>query len=186
MDVSRPVQESVTDYEIFTGSVQGEKLVNLQAQVTGYLLAKPLAVEGSDVKEGEVVFKIDPQVYAAILAQADARLSNQTKATFQTDEDIYQRDCPVPIATPEGDSGPGSRHCQGRRPRRSGCRRARSALRPGQPVVHCNIRAPFNSRISSPQRRSRQPHPGDAGFPTSWPPSFRLDPIYAFFDVDER
>ncbi len=183
VDVSLPVQESVTDYEIFTGSVQAEKAVTLQAQVTGYLLTKPLAVEGSDVKEGEVVFKIDPQVYAAILAQADATV-NQTKATFQTDEDIYQRDVRSPIATPEATLVQD----------RDIAEAAAAAVKAAEATRHSaqinldftDIRAPFNGRIS---RRNVDPGnliQGTLASPTSLATIVQLDPIYAFFDVDER
>ncbi len=113
--------------------------------MTGYLLANPLAVEGSDVKEGEVVFKIDPQVYAAVLAQADATV-NQTKATFQTDEDIYQRDVRSPIATPEATLVQD----------RDIAEAAAAAVKAAEATRHSaqinldftDIRAPFNGRIS--------------------------------------
>ncbi|HVS35162.1 MAG TPA: biotin/lipoyl-binding protein, partial [Gemmataceae bacterium] len=76
VDVAVPVQEDVTDYAVFTGSTQAKNSVNLAAQVTGYLLPEPMPKEGFDVKKGDPLFKIDPQVYQAALDQARAKTSS--------------------------------------------------------------------------------------------------------------
>ena len=184
MDVSLPVQENVTDYEIFTGSVQAEKSVDLQAQVTGYLLKEPLAKEGTDVKEGEVVFKIDPSVYAAVLAQADANV-NQAKATIPEPDRTSIRETSAPPSP---------------LPRRRWSRtattptaaaaavKAAEATRQSAQinVDFTDIRAPFNGRIS---RRNVDPGnlvQGGLTTPTALATIVQLDPIYAFFDMDER
>ncbi len=173
----------MTDYEIFTGSIQGEKFVNLQAQVTGYLLKEPLAKEGTDVKEGEVVFKIDPQVYAAALAQADANVNN-AKATYQTDEDIYERDVRSPIATPEATLVQDRDTAAAAAAAVKGVEAARRSAQIN--LDFTDIRAPFDGRIS---RRIVDPGnlvQGGLTSPTSLATIVQLDPIYAFFDVDER
>lgn len=180
VDVSLPVQENVTDYEIFTGNVQAEKSVDLRAQVTGYLLAQPLAQEGTDVKEGDVVFKIDPSLYAAVLAQADASV-NQANSHYKSLADVYQRDVRSPAATPEATLVQD----------RDNADEALAALKAAQAmrqsaqlnVNFTDVKAPFSGRLS---RRLVDPGNLVQANTTSLATIVQLDPIYAFFDIDER
>src|SRR5262245_6070845 len=50
--VSKPVVESVTDYEDFTGRTEAYESVEIRARVTGYL-TKTFFKEGDNVKEGQ-------------------------------------------------------------------------------------------------------------------------------------
>ena len=180
VDVGLPVQEDVTDYEIFTGSVQPEKSVDLKAQVTGYLLKEPLAQEGTDVKEGEIVFKIDPAPYEATLAQADASV-NQATSHLKSLQDVYARDLRSPSATPEATLVQD----------RDNADEAQAALKAAQAtrksaqlnVDFTDIKAPFSGRLS---RRNVDPGNLVQANVTSLATIVQLDPIYAFFDVDER
>ena len=180
VDVSLPVQENVTDYEIFTGSVQAEKSVDLRAQVTGYLLAQPLAQEGTDVQEGEVVFKIDPSIYNAMLAQANASV-NQANSHYKSLEDVYQRDLRSPAATPEATLVQD----------RDNAEEALAALKAAQAtresaqlnVNFTDVKAPFSGRLS---RRNVDPGNLVQANTTSLATIVQLDPIYAYFDIDER
>lgn len=63
----------------YVGSTYAIRTVTLQAQVTGYLL-KRLVPDGSDVKAGELLYKIDPRSYQAALDQAKAQLEKDTAA----------------------------------------------------------------------------------------------------------
>src|SRR5574338_1618470 len=73
-----PVVDSVE----LTGAVQGYRTVQVRSQVSGVIIARPFR-EGSQVKAGEVLFRIDPTTYdadyrsaQAQAADAEARLAN--------------------------------------------------------------------------------------------------------------
>ena len=59
----------VTDYEDFTGQTRAVKSVDVRARVSGYL-EKVRFKEGTEVKEGEKLFEIDPRTYQADYDQA--------------------------------------------------------------------------------------------------------------------
>ena len=71
--VSHPVRRVVTDYVDFTGRTNAVDSVNIIARVTGYL-RKPLFKEGSEVKEGETLFVVDPRPYQAQYDQAQSQV----------------------------------------------------------------------------------------------------------------
>lgn len=71
--VAQPVQQTVTDYQIFTARTQAVQSTDIKARVTGYL-TKILFKDGTEVKEGDVLFELDDRPYKAALDQAKANL----------------------------------------------------------------------------------------------------------------
>jgi membrane fusion protein (multidrug efflux system) len=72
----------IADPVDLTGAVQGYRTVQVRSQVSGVIVARPFR-EGSQVKAGEVLFRIDPTTYdadyrsaQAQAADAEARLAN--------------------------------------------------------------------------------------------------------------
>jgi RND family efflux transporter MFP subunit len=71
--VAKPTVKDVTDYEDFSGRTDAVESVNVKAQATGYLKEvkfKP----GQVVKKGDPLYLIDPAVYEAKTAIAQAKL----------------------------------------------------------------------------------------------------------------
>ncbi len=78
--VQNPVVQQVTDYEYFTGRTESPESVELRARVTGYLVPWQFDatgprknfnfVPGQVVKRSQVLFKIDPRPYRDTLDQA--------------------------------------------------------------------------------------------------------------------
>jgi RND family efflux transporter MFP subunit len=81
--VSHPVERSVTDYNDLTGRTSAPESVEVRARVNGYL-DKINFKEGMLVKKGDVLFEIDPRPYQAqvdfAIAQVAANEALQTKA----------------------------------------------------------------------------------------------------------
>ena len=71
--VSHPHQEQVTDYLDLTGTVAPSQNVDLVARVTGYLQSVNFQ-DGAMVKEGQLLFVIEPEPYKQQLALAQAAL----------------------------------------------------------------------------------------------------------------
>jgi len=80
--VSLPVEKEVLDNEEFTGRTDAKRNVTVRARVSGYL-QKVCFKEGSDVKEGDVLFEIDPRSYKAEFDRADASV-HQAEANLRT------------------------------------------------------------------------------------------------------
>jgi multidrug efflux system membrane fusion protein len=72
--VSQPKEGVVTDYVDFTGRTDAIQSVNIIARVTGYLKQMPFR-EGSEVKAGDLLFEIDPRPYEAQFDQAKSQVT---------------------------------------------------------------------------------------------------------------
>jgi multidrug efflux system membrane fusion protein len=70
---------TVPVYLEYVGTTEAIREVTLQAKVGGYLL-KPGAADGADVKEGDLLYQIDPNDYQAELDQARAKLQSDQAA----------------------------------------------------------------------------------------------------------
>ena len=75
---------TVPVYLEYVGTTEAIREVTLQAKVGGYLHETGVA-DGADVKEGDLLYKIDPDDYLAALDQAKARLQgNQAALEYAT------------------------------------------------------------------------------------------------------
>lgn len=73
----------------YAGRVAGFRVVEVRAQVGGILLKREYA-EGSTVKVGDVLFRIDPRPYEATLARANAQVA-QSQASLKLAEENFTR-----------------------------------------------------------------------------------------------
>jgi len=146
--VSQPVERTVTDHEIFTARTQAVKSVDVKARVTGYL-TKLLFVDGTDVKEGDVLFEIDDRPYAAKLAEAEANLqfAKAALATAQAEYDIgldVQKINTAAISIAELDMRLGERDEAA-----ASVKRAEASLQDAQlNYSWCRVTAPISGRIN--------------------------------------
>jgi RND family efflux transporter MFP subunit len=81
--VSQPVQREAADYVDFTGRTDAVTRVEMRARVSGYL-TKVAFKEGSLVRQGDLLFEIDPRPYqveldraSAVLAASEAQVKRQ-------------------------------------------------------------------------------------------------------------
>jgi RND family efflux transporter MFP subunit len=180
--VTTPVTDMVTDYAEFTGRLDALKTVDIRARVSGYVLTVPFK-EGDEVKEGDLLFQIDPQPYQADLAQAKANLNlciadrklqekNAVRANRLIGESMGQEEYDtMQAARAKAIASEGA---------------AQAALdRAKLYLSYTRVTAPVSGRIS---RRNVDPgnlvRADDSGLALT-----RIvteDPMYAYFDVDER
>ena len=71
----------------WVGSLDGSVNAQIRAQVSGYLVKQDYK-EGSPVKEGDVLFEIDPRPLAAALAQASGSLGQAQAQLGKADQDV--------------------------------------------------------------------------------------------------
>jgi membrane fusion protein (multidrug efflux system) len=71
----------------YPAQLEASNTVEIRPQVSG-ILQRQVAVEGTQVHRGQVLFEIDPQPYEAALAQAQATLAQGKAAQAQAERDL--------------------------------------------------------------------------------------------------
>lgn len=89
--VAAPRAQPVTDYQDFTGRAKASDMVDIKARVTGYV-DKIHFAEGGAVKAGDPLFDLDPGLYGTELARAEA-------AVIQAEAAVVQEKARVKLAT---------------------------------------------------------------------------------------
>lgn len=84
--VANPVERDVTQYLLYTGTVEASERVELRARVQGFL-EKVNFQPGQRVKKDEVLFEIDPRQYQAAVSQAKAAVEAQKAALVGAEND---------------------------------------------------------------------------------------------------
>ncbi|HEY1860469.1 MAG TPA: efflux RND transporter periplasmic adaptor subunit [Gemmataceae bacterium] len=181
VDVSELVHEPIANYEVFTGRTQAISYADLRARVTGYL-KEAYFKEGQDVKKDDVLFLIDPDPYDAALNQAKANLDLQkaqlyyNEQDFQRNEDLFAK---LAVSKDDLDKARAARDTS-----KAAVKAAEATVRTAQiNVDFTKVRAPFNGRIS---RRLVDPGNDVQADVTVMVNLVQIDPMYAYFDVDER
>src|SRR5271166_1047977 len=96
--VSKPVVREVTDFVDFTGRTDAIQSVDIRPRATGYLVKMPFE-EGTEVKAGDLLFVIDPRPYQAQLDQAIGQV-NLYQAQLKLARTTLARDRAINYMTP--------------------------------------------------------------------------------------
>ena len=181
VQVSLPVSATVTDYEDFPGRIVAVNSVEVRARVTGYL-EKVYFTEGSDVKKGDLLFEIDPRPYEAELARAEGSVV-QSEGRLKRIEGDYER--AQGLLSKGTISKEELARITGDLTEAQGALMVNKAARDlaALNVGFTKVRAPLSGRISN---RSIDPGNLVKADETSVTSIVSLDPIYAYFDLDER
>lgn len=179
--VSRPTDAEITDFEDFTGRLDAVRSVEVRARVTGYLEALHFQ-DGKEVKEGDLLFEIDPRPYQAEVERTEAALAqaqakerrmateyNRARALYgrglmtQEEVDLASAD----LADAKGAVGV--------------ARAARDLARLN--LGFTKVTAPISGRIS---RRMVDPGNMVQADVTALTTIVALEPLYVYFEIDER
>ncbi|MGZ8533659.1 MAG: efflux RND transporter periplasmic adaptor subunit [Candidatus Binatia bacterium] len=87
VQVTEVVQKDVPIYIELVGATLGSEDVEIRARVEGYV-ASVNFTEGSFVKKGQLLYKIDPQQLEAALAQAQANMATAQARLDKTNNDV--------------------------------------------------------------------------------------------------
>src|ERR1700761_4002752 len=77
--VAAVVKRTIPVYLEYSARTESIREVSLQAKVAGYIQSQP-AADGADVKEGDLLYKIDDRDYSAALDQAKAQAQRNVAA----------------------------------------------------------------------------------------------------------
>jgi RND family efflux transporter MFP subunit len=179
--VARAVVREVTDYEEFTGRTEAPVRVDLRARVSGYLL-KTAFQEGGEVKQGDVLFEIDPRPYQADLDRTEAEV-NLAEARLKLAEANHKRAkihlAQKSIAQEEFDKIVTEQVEAEARVRVAKAVREVARLN----LDFTRVRAPVGGLVG---RRLVDPGNLVKADETILATLVRGDPMYVYFDVDER
>lgn len=185
--MSTPITRKITDYEEYPGHTEAVNTITVRARVTGYLdkayfKEQELLKKGFEVTEGDALFEIDPRTYqaeynrtVANLALAQAHL-DRLEADYRRAEKLIQTKA---ISQQEFDQVAGDRAEAEAAVKVADAARANAKLNLDFTIV----KAPISGRIS---RRLVDPGNLIKADDTPLTTIVSLDPIYAYFDVDER
>lgn len=87
--IAKPTVREVVEYLDFTGRAKASDVTDLKARVTGYLTAIHFK-DGDRVSTGQPLFDIDPGLYATELARAEAAVKQANVAVKQADAAVVQ------------------------------------------------------------------------------------------------
>lgn len=177
----QPVEKTVTEYQEFTGQTVAVETIEVRARVSGYL-DKNYFKDGDLVREGELLFQIDDRPYradfdraAASLAQAKAHLERLKRQEDRANK-LFEK------------KSTSEEQFEQARFDRAEAEAAVSAAEASRETAELNlgftkITSKINGRISR-----RMVDPGNLVQADTTPLTtiVSIDPIYAYFDVDER
>jgi multidrug efflux system membrane fusion protein len=190
--VAQPiVNREVKDFSEYTGRTDALQSVTVRAQVTGELKGMPFK-EGSDVRgpvkvfgltvrEGDVLFRVNPAAYKAAVAQADGQLKLYQSQKWQAEKN-YALDkegaasgavSPFQIVQDKANIDQAEARIES----------AQATLQQAQVNLdYCTIRAPISGRIS---RYYYTPGNVAIANQTMLTTIVSMEKMYAYFDVEE-
>jgi RND family efflux transporter MFP subunit len=210
--VAPPVRREVTQYEFFTGRVEGVDKIDIRARVSGEL-KKIYFTPGTDVAKDAPLFEIDPEPFKAelskseaeqLLAEADLLVSqaavSATEAKVVTATADYKR------SEKAYNAGAGSKEDLDKnlgvkleseaavKSSKSKVEAAKAAIESAKAKVrydklnlgYCSIRAPIAGRIGDKLVAEGNLITGGLGATTLLTTLISTDPMNVTFDVDEN
>ena len=180
--VSHPVGRVVTDFVDFTGRTDAVQAVDIRPRVTGYLVDMPFK-EGAEVKKNDLLFVVDPRPYQAQLDQAEAHV-NRFLAELELAKATNARYQGL------AHSEPGAVSKQALDQYQAQVKEADASLRAAQAslevfklnLTFCKVTSPIDGQVSRYYLTVGNLVNQDQSLLTT---VVSLDPIYAYFDVDE-
>jgi RND family efflux transporter MFP subunit len=180
--VARPVQQPVTDYLHLTGNTQAVDQVQLEARVEGFLTSIHFK-DGDYVKKGDLLFIIEQDVYRSKVQQAEGQLAAAQAQLLRAGQE-YDRQVSLlkqnATAKSEVEKWKAERDAA-----EANIVEAKASLDLARiNLGYTRVMAPFDGRMDR-----HLVTPGNlvgAGKPTALAVITRMDPIYAYFTLNER
>src|SRR5262252_7117301 len=181
--VANPLQQEITRYLEATGNASAVNATNLVARVQGYLQEIKYE-DGAAVKQGTLLFVIEPEPYRLKLAQAKAAEAGaqatltQTEAEFQRQQDLAARQVASKATL---DSARAARDLA-----KSNVDQARANIEQAAiNLGYTQVVAPFDGVVTARQV-SLGELVGAGTAPTLLATIVQLDPIYVNFSITEQ
>lgn len=182
--ISKVVERATLDFVEFTGRMDAADSVDVRARVGGYLNAVHFS-DGQEVKAGTLLFEIDPRTFEAEIKNTEGQ-----KAQWEAKRDKAKAD----VTRYEGLVPTGAASAQDLDKARAEQAEAIAAIQSAQATIErakldlefSKIVAPIDGQVGEAlvsKGNLIEPGSGEKGLLTT---IVSLDPIYAYFDIDER
>jgi RND family efflux transporter MFP subunit len=182
--VSQPVVRDVVEWDEFTGRLEAVESVEVRARVSGYLQSVHFT-DGAIVKKGALLFVIDPRPYQAELNRAKATLEQAIARYERTQKDFARAQQLVKsraISAEEVDT-----RAADQREAQESVQAARAAVEATRlNVEFTEVKAPISGRIGRHLVTQGNLINGGTAESTLLATIVSLDPIYCYFEADER
>src|SRR5262245_60195326 len=182
--VAPAVEREIADWDEFTGHFEAVDAVDVRPRVTGFV-QRVAFVEGAPVRQGDVLFVIDPRPYEADVARAEAELERARTRKELADAELQRAQKLVrtqAISREELDA-----RSSGRAETDAAIRAAEAALRVARLNLEwTTVRAPISGRVGRAEITPGNVVQAGPPSPTLLTTIVSLDPIYVYFDSDER
>jgi RND family efflux transporter MFP subunit len=180
--VSQPVEQEVTTYSELAGTTAAVASIDIRARVLGYLKSINFT-PGADVKQGDLLFVIEPELYQAKVDQARADLDGK-QAQYQAAEEQLQITQAI-FARSAGSRADLVQKTQQRDLAKAQVAMARATLEAAQlDLSYTQIYAPISGRID--RNRVDVGNLVGSGEATLLASIVKHDPIYVYFTMSER
>lgn len=182
--VSQPAARDVVEWSEYTGRLEAVESVEVRAHVNGYLQSIHFK-DGSIVKKGDLLFVIDPRPYEAALGRAKAELALANARLERAEKDLarVQRLLRSRATSQEEVDT----RFYDRRQAQAAVQAARAMVAAAQlNVEFTQVRAPISGRISRNFVSVGNLINGGTAQATLLTTIVSLDPIYCYFETDER
>ena len=183
--IATPVQKHLIEWDEFVGRLASPKTVELRARVSGYLDSVHFK-EGSEVKEGDLLFTIDPRPYKAIADRAQAEFDRATThAQLAASEAERAQGLVASKAISDEDF---EQKVKSKLEALASVRGAEAALDAAKlDMEFTEVRAPIAGRVSDARvREGNLVIGGNTDKATPLTTIVTVDPIYCYVDIDER
>lgn len=179
--VSKAIEKPVLDYEEFTGRTEAMRTVVIRSRVTGYI-DNIYFEDGQEVVEGTPLIQIDARVSKANLDAAEAAVG-QAEVRLKRLDDDFRRAANLlgtkAMSREDYDKIAGDRAEAAKALERGRADRDRVKV----DLSYTLIKAPISGRLS---RAFVDPHNLIKADETALTSIVSVNPMYAYFDVDER
>jgi multidrug efflux system membrane fusion protein len=185
VSVARVIVKKIVEYDEFTGRLAAVDSVQVRPRVSGYI-DKVLFKEGAEVKKGDLLFVIDQRPYQAEVDRAKAELQRtQTRAELAKRERERAEKMIVSKAISQEEFDERSNN---EREAAAGIASAQAAV--DVAVLNLGftrVTSPISGRVSRAEvTEGNLVSGGQGGAPTQLTTVVSQDPIWAYFDSDER
>jgi RND family efflux transporter MFP subunit len=178
------MNREVVEWEEYTGRLEALESVEVRARVNGYLQSIHFK-NGTTVKQGDLLFVIDPRPYQAELERAKAEVALANVRLERTGKDLARAQMLVrsrAVSEEEVDT-----RVSDQRQAQETVQAARATVNAAQlNVEFTQVRAPLSGRISRNLVSVGNLINGGTTQSTLLTTIVSLDPIYCYFEADER
>jgi RND family efflux transporter MFP subunit len=182
--VSRPIVQEIVEWDEYTGRLEATESVEVRARVNGYLQSIHFT-DGAIVKKGDLLFVIDPRPYQAEVDRVTAELQ-LAQARLELAKSDYARAQKLlqfrAISQEEADTRAATE-----RQAQESVEAARAAVKAAKlNVEFTRVTAPIAGRISRKLVTEGNLINGGTAESTLLTTIVSMDPIYVYFEADER